>query len=214
MLNFKLALNGHLTMFVNDFDQNGKSEFIINWFPPLDNVSYPFATKTDLTAQLPVLRKQSLKYEDYAQQTYASLFDSEVRLQSLSYEAHFLETAILWNDTISMRLEALPIEAQFAPMFGISIGDFNDDTLPDIWMGGNFYGLKPQVGRHDASRGILLENGGNRTFRAISPLQSGISVEGEVRDAELIEVSGRPMLLVARNNDSVLIFEKSRPEVN
>jgi hypothetical protein len=201
-----------LTMYVNDFDQNGKSEFIINWFPSLDNTSYPFATKMDLTTQLPILRKQSLKYEDYAHQTYTSLFDAEVRLQSLTYEANFLESAILWNDSIRMTLEALPIEAQFAPMFGIAINDFNEDALPDIWMGGNFYGLKPQVGRHDASRGILLENKGDRTFTAISPMQSGISVKGEVREAEFIDLAGRQVLLIARNNDNALIFEKSSQE--
>ena len=56
-------------MYVNDFDNNGKSEFIINWYPPLDSYAYPFSTKPELTSQLPALKKQILKYEDYGNKT-------------------------------------------------------------------------------------------------------------------------------------------------
>ena len=31
---FKATPQRPLTMYVNDFDKNGKSEFIINWYPP------------------------------------------------------------------------------------------------------------------------------------------------------------------------------------
>ena len=101
-----------LTMYVNDFDQNDKSEFIINWYAPLDQRSYPFATKMDLTHQLPGLRKQILKYESYASQTYESLFPAEVRQVSIPYEANNLNSSILWNENGQLVLESLLIEAQ------------------------------------------------------------------------------------------------------
>ena len=199
-----------LTMYVNDFDQNGKTEFIMNWYAPLDDQAYPFATKNEITQQMPPLRKQVLKYETYARQTYETLFPPEIRQNSIPYKANFLASAILWNDNGILNLEALPMEAQLSPVFGIALDDFNNDGIIDIWLGGNFYALKPQLGRHDASRGVLLTGKGEKTFEAVSHLKSGINVEGEVRDATVIETNENKLLLISRNNERPLIF--ARPQ--
>ncbi len=205
---FQASLTRPLTLYVNDFDQNNKSEFILNWYPPLDRQSYPFATKAELTKQLPALRKQILKNDDYARQTYDSLFASDVRESSISYRATHLESAILWNEDGRFTLEALPVEAQVSPVFGIAVADFTGDGLPDIWLGGNYYNLKPQVGRQDASRGVLLEGSQDKTFRAVPPRASGLRVAGEVRDAVVLSTGESKILLVARNNAALAAFKK------
>ena len=207
---FKASRAKPLTMFVNDFDNNGKSEFIINWYPPLDSNSYPFAPKSELTSQLPGLRKTILKYNDYALKTYDSLFRPEVREKSISYEVNYLESAILWNDRGNYSLSALPIAAQVSPVFGILADDLDGDGNLDIWLGGNFYSLKPQVGRHDASRGVLLKGDLNKTFTYQPQERSGLYVEGEVRDVAMINSKKSNRLLVARNNNSILIFQRKK----
>ena len=203
---FKASPARPLRMYVNDFDKNGKSEFIINWYAPLDSIAYPFATKPELTAQLPALRKQILKYEDYGNKTYESLFTPEQRSNALKYEANNLQSSVLWNNNGNMELKPLPLESQLSPVFGIAISDLDGDNKKDIWLGGNFYALKPQAGRHNASNGVLLKQHDNRTFKYVSPADAGISVAGEVRDAIMINKA----LLIARNNDWVLIFRKNQ----
>jgi hypothetical protein len=205
---FKATPDRPLTMYVNDFDDNGKSECIINWYPPLDSKSYPFATKPELTSQLPGLRKQILRYEDYGNKTYDSLFSAEVRSRALRYEANYLQNAMLWNNNGTFELEALPLEGQLSPVFGIVADDLDGDDKTDIWLGGNFYALKPQAGRYNASKGVYLKGKGGRAFTYISPMESGIKVEGEVRDAGVIPVNGSKHLIVARNNARVLLFRK------
>lgn len=206
---FKASSEKSLAMHVNDFDGNGKSEFIINWYPPLESQQYPFAPKMELTTQLPGLRKNILKYQDYGFKTYDSLFAPEVRELSISYEAKYLENAILWNNgTNQFELEALPLEAQVSPVFGIIVDDLDQDGLIDIWLGGNFYALKPQVGRHDASRGVFLQGNSDRSFTYMLPKHSGIFVKGEVRDAKVIVSDKGLKILVARNNDTMLQFER------
>ena len=205
---FQASLTRPLTLHVNDFDQNGKSEFILNWYPPLDRQSYPFVTKSELTRQLPALRKLILKNDDYARQTYDSLFASEVRQASISYRATHLESAVLWNDDGRFTLEALPVEAQVSPVFGIAVADFTGDGVPDIWLGGNYYALKPQVGRQDASRGVLLAGSQDKHFRAVPSRASGLRVTGEVRDAVVLSTGESKTLLVARNNAALAAFKK------
>lgn len=207
---FQASATRPLEMFVNDFDDNGKSEFIINWYAPEDTMAYPFATKPELTSQLPGLRKNILKYEDYADQQYESLFSENLKRRSIKYHATFLESAVLWNEGSDFKLAPLPIEAQVSPVFGIVTDDFDEDGHIDIWLGGNFYALKPQVGRHDASRGVLLRGGPKKKFAYESPVVSGIYVDGEVRDACMIMINNRLNLLVGRNNQKVLLFAKAQ----
>jgi enediyne biosynthesis protein E4 len=205
----KASVDRPITMFVDDFDDNGKSEFIINWYPPFDQVAYPFAPKTELTFQLPGLRKSILRYEDYAGKTYDSLFAPHTRQSALKYRVNFLESAVLWNNgNMKFQLTPLPMEAQVSPVFGIITDDLDEDGYEDIWLGGNFYGMKPQLGRHDASRGIFLKGLEARLFDNVSSNASGIFVGGQVRDATVLRAMSSTQILIARNNGSVLLFEK------
>jgi enediyne biosynthesis protein E4 len=191
-------------MYVNDFDNNGKSEFIINWYAPLDTTAYPFALKPELTSQLPGLRKKILKFGDYARQKWDSLYTEDINKQSLSFEVKTLQSSVLWNDLNSYRLEALPVEAQVSPVFGIATDDTDADGRKDILLAGNFYALKPQVGRQNSNRGIVLRGTKDNKFETYP--RSGFAVNGEVREILPINTRGRRGFLVGRNNDSVLLF--------
>jgi len=199
---------------VKDFDQNGKSEFIINWYPPLDEKAYPFAAKIDMTSQLPMLKKKSLKYQDYASKTYEDLFTEEQRSGALEYKTTHLESAILWNSNGALTLEALPFDAQVSPVFAIVANDLDEDGDQDLLLGGNFYGLKPEIGRQDSNFGVVLLGDGKGGFVSGSPDKTGIDIRGEVRDAKLLRAAGKgKTILVGRNNASVIVFSKAESSV-
>jgi hypothetical protein len=203
---FQASSSSPLSLFVKDFDGNGKSEPILNWKAPLDKMQFPFASKRELTDQLPILKKNNNSYKDFVALDYESLFDLKQKEGALQYTCNTLETGVLWNENGRLTFSALPIQAQFSPIFGISIADFDKDGKKDIWLGGNFYNLKPQVGRLDANKGLLLKGLGNKKFNAISNEMSGIKVKGEVRDVVFINRK----LIVARNNDTALIFKPKK----
>ncbi len=205
---FKATNERPLTMYVKDFDKNDKSEFVLNWYPPLDDQPWPFAGKLDMTAQVPSLKKKALKFEDYAHLTYETMFDEAQRKGAIEHKANWLQSAVLWNDGATFRLEALPLEAQVAPAFGIAVEDFDGDGAKDIWLGGNFYGLKPEVGRHDSSRGVFLKGDGKGGFEYLPPARSGIFVAGEVRDAAVFKTKNGAGILVARNDAEAVFFGK------
>ena len=74
-------------------------------------------------------------------------------------------------------------------------------------MGGNLYGVKPEVGRYDANYGLFLKGRGDNTFEAEFPKASGFRTIGEVRDLTLVKVGKKELILVAKNNDKMQIFE-------
>ncbi len=199
---FQARAGSPLTLFSKDFDGNGKSEFVINWRAPLDQKDFPFSTKMELTGQMPVLKKENLKYDKFARLSYEELFSPEMRENAKKYEAQRLATSILWNDKGQLSLSELPFEAQLSPVYGIAIEDFDKDGTQDIWLGGNFYGLKPQVGRLDASKGVLLKGLPGRKFVYVPNSKSGINLKGEVRDAAVFG----DLLLIARNNETLKAF--------
>jgi hypothetical protein len=119
-----------------------------------------------------------------------------------------LETSILWNDGGNLRLQALPAEAQVSPVFSIVAEDVNSDGFIDILLFGNIYGLKPEVGRQDANKGILLLGAEDGKFKYLTNKYSGLYVPGEVRDAEVFkDATGRTKIIIGRNDDSALIYQ-------
>ena len=207
---FKASTQQPLTLYVKDFDQNGKSEFILNWYPPQETTSFPFASKMDLTLQLPHLKKKILRYDAYAKMNYDELFTEQEKQGADTLTAEFLQSAIFWNEGGQFSLQALPWQAQVAPVFGLAAEDLDEDGYIDLILGGNFYGLKPEVGRHNANHGVFLKGGPNRQFSFVSPRESGMYLSGEIRELIPIVIPGKPTtFLVGRNNASVLAFQKN-----
>ncbi len=204
---FKASVDRPLKLYVKDFDRNGKTEQILEWFPPGDDKAYPFATKMDIIAQIPHLDNKIKKYADYGRTTYEELFDPEQRQGAIELKSTYLKSAILWNDDNVFRLEALPNEAQVSPIFSIVTDDLDSDGIIDLLLFGNFYGIKPEIGRLDANRGVLLKGMPGGKYSSISSFQSGLKIEGEVRDALIInDFHGDRLLIVARNNLNAVSF--------
>jgi hypothetical protein len=107
-------------------------------------------------------------------------------------------------------LRPLPIEAQISPIYGIEIADIDGDGHPDILLGGNLYKTKPEVGRYDASYGAYLKGDGKGNFKSVSSKESGIKMDGQVRDIVYLQTDQGELILAARNNDSILAFKKNK----
>jgi hypothetical protein len=203
---FKAGPDKPLEMYSGDFDENGDVEQVICMY--YGETSYPVVLRHDLVRQLQTLKKKYLKYEDYKDETIEDIFDSgELKKAKHSY-AYELRTALLMNDGKgNFQLKPLPVEAQFSPVYGICVMDFDGDGNDDIFLGGNLYGAKPEVGRYDANHGQLFCGNGKGFFKYIPQNQSGLKIDGEIRDAIPIRVNSQTLLLIARNNDKLLIFQ-------
>ena len=205
---FRASKQKPLRMNLKDFDNNKKVEPIIEWYPPREDQPYPWASKSAIQAQLPHLKKKTLKYSDYAQATYENLFTPEERKGALAWQTNELRSSVIWNNSIGqVTLAPLPWQAQLTPQFTTAIGDVNGDGQPDLWLGGNVTETAPQVGRMDAGRGTLLLNAGGRKWEYVPNNESGVSIPGNVRDAQYIDLAdGNKALLVGVNNEALRTY--------
>jgi hypothetical protein len=198
------------TLYVNDFDKNGQSECVPEYFKT-DGKPYPFYLRGDLTQQVPSLKKKFLYYESYAGKSMKEVFSPEQLQTASRLIVEEFQSCIFVNDGKGNFIKKpLPQRAQFSPVYGICVFDFDKDGKKDILTGGNFFGVKPELGRFDASYTVLLKGKGENVFSFVPNAETGMIVKEEVRDIKLIHTLGKQSyILFARNNESMQIYKKN-----
>jgi len=194
-----------------DFNKNGQTECIPVYYKT-DGKAYPYWLKGEMEKEIPQLKKKFLQFKSYAGKQFSEMYSAEELKQATILTVNETRSVVFLNDGKgNFTKQALPLQAQLSPVYATVVYDMNGDGLPDIFMAGNFYGLKPQTGRFDASYGTLLLGDRQHRFQYISPKESGLFIRGEVRDAHMLNPAGKnPLLVVARNNDNLMIFQKAK----
>ena len=199
-------------LYLKDFDGNGSSDPIITHY--LEGKEYPFATKDLLSKQMNFLKKKFTSYSSFSGTTMDELLEPGLLKDAQVKTANEFQSLYAENTgNGNFVTHNLPIEANFAPVMSILSKDINKDGLKDVILGGNFYDFNPGMGRQDASRGLLLLNKGDNMFDPIPYGESGIGIEGQVKNIEwLVSADGSEMLVISKNNKGVdmIRVEKSK----
>ncbi|MDB5138258.1 MAG: repeat protein [Mucilaginibacter sp.] len=210
-LNSKIRadINHPAKLYIADFDNNGQVECIPVYYKT-DGKAYPFNLHDDIIKQLPYLKKKFYRYDAYAGKAIDEIFTPEELEKASVLQVTQTQTCVFYNNGKGdFNMQPLSVRAQFSPVFGILVTDLNNDGINDLFLGGNFYGLKPEVGRYDASYGVALLGNKKHGFNYISPTKSGLFMTGEVRDISTINTKNGKQIIVARNNDALQLFKKN-----
>ncbi len=194
------------SIYISDFDGNGLIEQILCYYKQGKN--YPLAVRPDMVRQLPYLKKRFPSHAAYAGKQITEIFTAEELNKAVVKKAYtFASTVFYGNQDGIFQARQLPTEAQFAPVYAIMVDDFDSDGFKDLLLSGNFYGVPPQLGRYDASYGTLLKGDGTGGFTSVSAWNSGLSLTGQVRDMVSLAWRGKSVLIFAKNNDRIQVYE-------
>lgn len=191
-------------MYYNDFDDNGKKEQVLTYY--LNGRELPFANKSELEKQIPIIKKHFLYAEDFAKASLQDIFTKEKLKSADTLTANYFENAILINHgNLNFTIQPMPWQAQLSSLKDAIAVDANGDNLPDILLVGNYYENNIQMGRYDADFGTILLNKGNNKFSAETI--NGLQIKGQVRHIRPINIAGKKAYVLARNNDSAMVIQ-------
>jgi enediyne biosynthesis protein E4 len=193
--------NGPLKLYIKDFDNNGTIEQIMCY--TINGQEYTFLAKDELERALPVLKKAYERYDEVAGKTVQYIF-FDLFKDYTELKAETLSSSCFINDGKGnfTRID-LPDALQQAPVFAFA--PIPAGHVPGWLAAGNFYGVVPYEGRYDALYPTFFSLGKEPSvFQPPSVLPE---ISGEIRDAKWLRTAKGKILVLARNNDSLIFFK-------
>ena len=202
-------------LWINDFDENGITDKVITY--TINGRDMPVVLKNDLQDQLPGIKKQNLKHEEYAKKSIQDLFPPEIMNKSIVKQFNYPSSCVAINNgNGKFTVQNLPAFAQFSCVNAISCVDLNHDGFIDLVAAGNKYDFLPQYERLDASFGNVLMNDGKArpndkvgqgNFNCVDSRKSGLQVVGQVKDIAQIKSGDKIYFLFLRNDDYPVMYQ-------
>ena len=201
-----------MRLYVVDLDKNGSIDpFMTGYWPDPEGkmTEYPVNYLDELAAQSSYFREMFSNYTSFsyatANEILAPVPEDE---RGYFFQMNTSSSFMVWNDQGNFTWQELPDVLQLSPLTKTIVHDFNNDSYPDIIIGGNDYSYDVSTGFYDANKGyVLLSKGAEVGFDILSPSESGLLLQGQV--GSLLYFEGDTALVVAGfNRDETMIFEQ------
>jgi enediyne biosynthesis protein E4 len=194
-----------LRLYYGDFAGAGTVELMEAERDPISGEFAPRQRLDILATSMPALLERFPSHQAFSEATIAEILQKH---PARHLQANSLATTLFLNRGGHFEARELPMEAQLAPVFGITVADFDGNGTEDLFLAQNFFATRPEVPRLDAGRGLLLLNDGAGNFSALPGQAAGITVYGEQRGAAQADYDqdGRVDLVVTQNGAATRLF--------
>lgn len=197
----KASVSQPLCIYAKDYDKNGLMDPVMCYYVNGKNYIYP--TRDEMIKQISSMRGRFSSYDNYAKATFEESFLPEEIKDAYVVKSECFESSYFENKgNGKFGRKALPAEAQFAPVFGMLTGDYNNDGNTDVLLAGNSYSTEASTGRYDAMEGLLLSGDGKGNFKPVKSAVTGFKADNDVKSLAEIHSSKGTDLILTGNNDS------------
>ncbi|MHA6246762.1 VCBS repeat-containing protein [Pontibacter sp. CAU 1760] len=203
---YKASVQQPVQVYAKDFDKTGTTDALITHY--IQGKKQLAHGRDNLTDQMVGMRREFSTYEAYASKSFEEIFTEERLKDAYVAKSENFRSSYIENlGKGKFKIHALPMQAQVAPVYGITVNDYNGDGNLDLLLTGNSYATEVVVGRYDAFTGLYLQGNGKGQFIPVRPAQSGFLVDSDAKGmAELKGANGKPLVLVASHNDSLRVY--------
>jgi enediyne biosynthesis protein E4 len=197
-------------LIAKDLDGNGVLDDIFCYYIKNNDGKYQLSSgisRDEWAGQVPSIKKRFEQNSFYAKATMDQIFTKEMMDGALVLKCSEARSGYFKNNGKGQfTFHPFPLIAQEAPVNSIVCTDVNGDGFTDIILAGNEYQAQVMPGRYDASYGLLLTGSAKGQFRAVSPVASGLILDGDVKDIKLITIGKQKILLSAVNDLQMKAF--------
>jgi hypothetical protein len=217
---YKSSPEEPVCVYADDFDKNGTLDPILCYYLPGEEggerAAYPTHSRDVLIDQINSMRRQYPKYAEYALTKAENLLPEEELKNAYIVKSETFHSSYLENQGGGkFTNKPLPTEAQVAPLFGMSPGDYNNDGNVDLLVTGNSYATEVVAGQYDALIGLFLQGDGGGNFTPTPASRSGFLVEGDAKGmVHLPLANGNTLILSAQNSGKLKSHVLRQKELN
>jgi hypothetical protein len=208
-LNSKYQVDpGHpLQMYYGDIDGNGSVDVVEAHYDAKLGKMVPEVGLDILSSGVPSIRETFPTYKQYGVAGIADILGSRIE-SAPSLSANTLSHTVFLNRGDHFEAVSLPIEAQFAPAFGVAVADYDGDGHDDVFITQNFFASRLETPRIDSGRGLWLKGDGKGGLAAVPGQTSGVKVYGDARGCAVADYDrdGRVDLVVAQNGAATKLY--------
>ena len=189
----------------DDFDGNGTNDIVLSYYNY--GQCFPLRGRECSSGQMPFIKEKFPNYDSYGKANLISVYGKEKLDAAISYSAYTFESSIIEIQNQEFKLKALPNEAQISSINDMLVYDINGDGHLDIIAAGNLYGSEVETPRNDANLGTVLLGDGKNNFQALSNIESGFYLKGQVSHLSWLKNAATGKTFVAAvNNAPISVF--------
>jgi enediyne biosynthesis protein E4 len=202
-----------VTLFANDFDGNGTRDLVEVKYRK-DGMMLPGRGRSCSGYAIGYIPQKWPTWESFANASLEDVYGTGLE-KAERFDAEEVRSLLLVNDgSGAFAQQELPGTAQWAPAFGVAVGDFNTDGNLDACLANNFTYPQPEAGRWSTGYGVVLIGDGTGGFKDLGPRDSGVSAWRDSRScipADFNNDGSLDLLISVSNGHPMLELNKQMP---
>ncbi len=200
----KASAESPFKVYGNDFDANGTFDVVLT--SKYKGEYVPSRGKECSSQQMPFIKDKFPSYDEFAKASLEDVYGDKLNT-SVQAEANTFQSILLINKGNRVfEKAALPRQAQSFPLLTAVYYDLNNDGFEDAIIAGNIYDMEVETPRLDGGSGMVLLSNQVDGYTVVSPAETGLFIDGDVKDLELISVGGTSYLVAGRNGGLLSVF--------
>lgn len=205
-LKFDATTEKPFKVFANDFDQNGTPDIVLS--KKYKDEYVPVRGRECSSQQMPFIQEKFKTYNEFANakliDVYGDALTSAYKAEATTFSSLLLLSNPKGN---KYEIKKLPIQAQAFPLLAAQdlteLKEYNNCIL----IGGNIYETEVETPRLDAISGLILQFDIKGETSIIPQTQTGLYLDGNVKDIIKIKTNNGYLFIIGRNNDTPLVYE-------
>ncbi len=197
-----------LGLLYNDFDDNGSQDIVLTKHYKGETV--PVRGKECSSEQMPFLNKKFDTYSSFASSNISEILGANKVNSAPSLEANYFSSVLMMSNGNDFQVIDLPLEAQYGPILDAVVVDINNDNHQDVVIAGKIVNTEPETPSYDGNNGLILfGNGTGQFFPLLDQKTSGLNLNYNTKQIDIINRQRGYGVIVANNNGPVQLFIKS-----